>query len=75
MWVTPFWEDDVAGIAPDVRVGRLLLGSDWPHAEGTVEPADFITETLGKLPEADVRLVARDNALELLGLAPELGLA
>jgi predicted TIM-barrel fold metal-dependent hydrolase len=68
VWVTPFWEDDVASIAPDVRIDRLLLGSDWPHAEGTVEPAQFITETLGKLPEADVRRVARDNALELLGV-------
>ena len=67
VWVTPFWEDDVASLMPDVRVDRLLLGSDWPHAEGTLQPAQFITETLGKLPEADVRRAARENALELLG--------
>jgi predicted TIM-barrel fold metal-dependent hydrolase len=67
VWVTPFWEDDVAGLVADVRVDRLLLGSDWPHAEGTVDPAAFITETLGKLPEADVRRVARENAVSLLG--------
>jgi predicted TIM-barrel fold metal-dependent hydrolase len=70
VWVTPFWEDDVAAIARDVRVDRLLLGSDWPHAEGTRAPADFLTESLGQLPEADVRRIARDNALELLGIAP-----
>jgi len=69
VWVTPFWEDDVASLAPDVRLDRLLLGSDWPHAEGTVNPAAFITETLGKLPEADVRRVARGNALSLLGIS------
>jgi predicted TIM-barrel fold metal-dependent hydrolase len=69
VWVTPFWEDDVAAIARDVRVDRLLLGSDWPHAEGTRAPADFLTESLGQLPEADVRRIARDNALELLGIA------
>lgn len=68
VWVTPFWEDDVAAIAQDVRVDRLLLGSDWPHAEGTRAPADFLTESLGQLPEADVRRIARDNALELLGI-------
>jgi predicted TIM-barrel fold metal-dependent hydrolase len=69
VWATPFWEDDVAAIAADVRVGRLLLGSDWPHAEGTATPADFVTESLGKLSEADVRRVARENALELLGIS------
>ena len=28
------------------RVDRLLLGSDWPHAEGTRLPADFVAESL-----------------------------
>jgi len=69
VWVTPFWEDDVASLPPDVRLDRLLLGSDWPHAEGTVAPAAFITEALGKLPEAGVRRVARENALSLLGIS------
>jgi predicted TIM-barrel fold metal-dependent hydrolase len=69
VWATPFWEDDVAAITADVRAGRLLLGSDWPHAEGTATPADFVTESLGKLSEADVRRVARENALELLGIS------
>ena len=34
VWITPFWEDDVASLLDDVRADRLLLGSDWPHAEG-----------------------------------------
>ena len=68
VWVTPFWEDDVGALLGDVRVERLLLGSDWPHAEGTATPADFVTGSLADLPEGAVRRVARDNALELLGL-------
>jgi predicted TIM-barrel fold metal-dependent hydrolase len=68
VWVTPFWEDDVITVIPDVPATRLLLGSDWPHAEGTAAPADFVTESLGELPEADVRRVARGNALDLLGI-------
>jgi predicted TIM-barrel fold metal-dependent hydrolase len=68
VWVTPFWEDDVAGLLADVRVDRLLLGSDWPHAEGTRRPLDFVTETLAGLPDADVRRIARDNAVDLLGV-------
>jgi predicted TIM-barrel fold metal-dependent hydrolase len=68
VWVTPFWEDNVADLLLNVRGDRLLLGSDWPHAEGVPNPVDFVTETLADLAEDDVRRVARDNALELLGV-------
>jgi predicted TIM-barrel fold metal-dependent hydrolase len=68
VWVTPFWEDRIPDLLTDVRVDRLLLGSDWPHAEGTRQPADFVTETLGGLPAEAVQRIARDNALDLLGL-------
>jgi predicted TIM-barrel fold metal-dependent hydrolase len=68
VWVTPFWEDDVGALAAEVRADRLLLGSDWPHAEGTVAPADFVTYALTGLPDDTVRRIARDNAVELLGI-------
>jgi predicted TIM-barrel fold metal-dependent hydrolase len=68
VWVTPFWEDRVPELLDDVRVDRLLLGSDWPHAEGMRQPADFVTETLAGLPEEAVLCIARNNALDLLGL-------
>jgi predicted TIM-barrel fold metal-dependent hydrolase len=67
VWVTPFWEDNVASLLEDVPAERLLLGSDWPHAEGTREPVEFVTETLKGLPDDVVRKVSRDNALNLLG--------
>jgi predicted TIM-barrel fold metal-dependent hydrolase len=69
IWVTPFWEDHVDEIAAEVRVDRLLLGSDWPHAEGTRQPADFVTESLAGLPEPAVRQIACENAVELLGIS------
>ena len=69
VWVTPFWEDSVPDLLDDVRVDRLLLGSDWPHAEGVPNPVDFVTETLGTLDEDQIRRIARDNAVELLGVA------
>jgi len=68
LWTTPFWEDDVEAIARDVPVERLLLGSDWPHAEGVVEPVDFVTESLGWADAATVRKIGRTNALDLLGV-------
>jgi Amidohydrolase len=66
--VTPFWEDDVGALVGEVRADRLLLGSDWPHAEGTAAPADFVSQALAGLPGDAVRRIARDNALELLGV-------
>ena len=71
VWATPFWEDDVPSIAGEFRTDRLLLGSDWPHAEGTREPLEFVTDTLAGLPADEVQRIARDNAVELLGVASE----
>jgi len=66
VWITPFWEDDVPALLDDVRVDRLLLGSDWPHAEGTRHPVDFVTESLRGLSDDHVRSIGRDNALDVL---------
>jgi predicted TIM-barrel fold metal-dependent hydrolase len=68
VWATPFWEDRIENLVGEVRVDRFLLGSDWPHAEGVVRPADFITETLGSLNDEDLRRVSHGNALEVLAL-------
>ncbi len=68
VWITPFWEDRIDEIAADARVDRLLLGSDWPHAEGTRAPADFVTDSLAKLPDQDVQKIARENACDLLDI-------
>jgi predicted TIM-barrel fold metal-dependent hydrolase len=69
VWVTPFWEDHVDELVEAIGADRLLLGSDWPHAEGTRAPVDFITETLAGLPDPAVERIVWDNALELLGLS------
>jgi predicted TIM-barrel fold metal-dependent hydrolase len=66
--VTPFWEDSVAELAEEIRLDRLLLGSDWPHAEGARQPADFVTESLAGFDPQQIRKIGRDNALSLLGV-------
>ena len=67
VWVTPFWEDRVGELLADVRADRFLLGSDWPHAEGTRQPVDFVTEALAGLPQDVVERISGANAAELLG--------
>ena len=68
VWVTPFWEDHVDELVDVIGSDRLLLGSDWPHAEGTKQPIDFVTDTLAALPADAVEQIAWTNAVDLLGL-------
>jgi predicted TIM-barrel fold metal-dependent hydrolase len=64
-WVSPFPEEDIVGLAQLIGADRVLFGSDWPHAEGSEQPADF-ANYLDKVDPDDVRKIMRDNALALL---------
>jgi predicted TIM-barrel fold metal-dependent hydrolase len=66
VWVAPFYEDDIRGIADDLGVERILFGSDFPHAEGLADPNAFVHDLDG-FSSAEVRSIMRDNALALLG--------
>jgi predicted TIM-barrel fold metal-dependent hydrolase len=68
VWITPFWEDAVDELTRELRVDRLLLGSDWPHAEGVAQPRDFVRKSLGTMRDGETRRIAWDNARELLGV-------
>jgi predicted TIM-barrel fold metal-dependent hydrolase len=65
IWVSPFPEDDIPNVVDAIGAERVLLGSDWPHLEGTPEPIDYLAQ-LDKLDAASVRRIMRDNGLELL---------
>ena len=66
VWVSPYYEDDLAGLRDLLGADRLLLGSDWPHAEGLAEPSSFIKDLDNNgFSMDDARLVMRDNGLAL----------
>ncbi len=66
--VVPYPEDDTVGLADRLGgVSCLVMGSDWPHAEGLREPADFYAKVEG-LGDQNRRRFLRDNGLDLLGL-------
>ena len=65
IWVSPFPEDHIARLVDAIGAERVLLGSDWPHLEGTPQPIDYLLQ-LDKLEAGTVRRIMRDNALELL---------
>jgi predicted TIM-barrel fold metal-dependent hydrolase len=64
-WVAPFPEEDVVDLVNVLGADHVLMGSDWPHPEGTATPGAF-AECLNGLDETSIRQVMRDNALGLL---------
>ena len=44
VWVTPYYEEDLAPLADTIGVEQILFGSDWPHGEGLAEPLQFVKE-------------------------------
>jgi predicted TIM-barrel fold metal-dependent hydrolase len=44
----------------------ILMGSDYPHAEGVVEPRAFYNEALSELPDTQARQIMYDNAKTLM---------
>jgi predicted TIM-barrel fold metal-dependent hydrolase len=65
VWVAPFPEEDVRELADALGVDHVLMGSDWPHAEGVQAPADF-AQCLAGFDEVETRKIMRENALTLL---------
>lgn len=65
VWISPFPEEDVVGLARLVGVDHVLMGSDWPHPEGNHVPIEY-AECLEGMDAADVRKIMRENALSLI---------
>ncbi|MGA0194272.1 MAG: amidohydrolase family protein, partial [Ilumatobacteraceae bacterium] len=66
VWVAPFYEDDLRGLADSIGVDRLLFGSDFPHAEGLAVPTSFKNDLAG-FTDSEIRKVMRDNGFAYLG--------
>ncbi len=69
--VSPYYEDDLAALRDVLGADRVLMGSDYPHAEGLAEPTSYIMdlENFGYRPE-ESRLVMRENGLALAQRRP-----
>jgi predicted TIM-barrel fold metal-dependent hydrolase len=65
--VVPYPEDDVMKVIAELgSTESIVMGSDFPHAEGLAEPRDFAALLEG-LPAEEQRFVMRDNAMDFLG--------
>jgi predicted TIM-barrel fold metal-dependent hydrolase len=63
--VAPYPEDDIPWIVENLGYDdAIVMGSDFPHAEGLAEPADF-AKLLDPLPDEVQQRILRANAEEL----------
>lgn len=66
VWVSPFYEDDLADLAGLIGVDHVIFGSDWPHAEGLADPLSYICDLDDAgYSQADADKVMYDNAAAL----------
>jgi predicted TIM-barrel fold metal-dependent hydrolase len=66
VWISPFPEEDIPALVSVIGDDHVLMGSDWPHPEGTPEPLDYRAR-LEDLSEDSIKKIMRDNALKLIG--------
>ncbi len=64
VWVSPYYEDNLPQLRDELGANRMIFGSDYPHAEGLADPLAFVDDLPG-FSDEDIRLVMRENALEL----------
>jgi len=64
VWINPFWEDDIAEVIGHMGADRVIMGSDWPHMEGTEHPRDILQELDGVSIE-DQRKILYENTAAL----------
>jgi len=63
--VAPYPEDDIPRIVDQLgHADSIVMGSDWPHAEGIAEPADF-ADLLRPLDDDTVERIMHRTAEEL----------
>lgn len=65
--IVPFHEDDFSHIAKSVGVDVILSGSDYPHPEGLLWPAEMVEEMEG-FSESEIYQMMRGNAAKMLGI-------
>jgi predicted TIM-barrel fold metal-dependent hydrolase len=65
VFVSPYHEEDIVGLAGTIGASQVLFGSDYPHCEGLAEPREF-AEALEGLPDDALRRIMGENTRELV---------
>jgi predicted TIM-barrel fold metal-dependent hydrolase len=41
LYISPFWEDDIASLGSYLPLDHIVFGSDYPHPEGLADPLSY----------------------------------
>jgi predicted TIM-barrel fold metal-dependent hydrolase len=71
VWVSPFYEDDLASLLTLAGEDHIVMGSDYPHVEGLAEPASYLKDLQNfDYTARQCQAVMRDNGLFLATRRP-----
>ena len=66
-FVVAYPEDNIAAIVDEIGTADcLLMGSDYPHAEGVPTPREFVQEGCVGLSDDDIRNIMHDNGRRMI---------
>jgi predicted TIM-barrel fold metal-dependent hydrolase len=66
VWVSPYYEDELARLRDLLGADRLLMGSDFPHAEGLADPGSYIKDLEAfDFTSEECVTIMRENGLAL----------
>ena len=66
-FVVAYPEDNIAAIVDEIgSADCLLMGSDYPHAEGVPTPREFLQEGCIGLSDNDIRNIMHDNGRRMI---------
>jgi predicted TIM-barrel fold metal-dependent hydrolase len=67
VWVSPFYENDLAELGELIGAEHMLMGSDWPHTEGLAEPLTFVDDLIDAgFGQDDIQKICHDNTAALV---------
>jgi predicted TIM-barrel fold metal-dependent hydrolase len=67
IYISPFWEEDLAELAALIGEDHVLFGSDYPHPEGLADPVSYVNELEGQ-PDELIRKIMGGNLARLMGI-------
>ncbi|MBP7335659.1 amidohydrolase family protein [Niveispirillum sp.] len=69
--VVAYPEDNIKSIIDQVgSADWILMGSDYPHAEGVEQPRDFADEACKGISDTDTAKIMYENGMRFMGLTP-----
>jgi len=70
-YVSPFYEEQLGRLRELIGADRILMGSDYPHAEGLADPSSYIKDLHNfEFSDEDAKLIMQTNGLSLARRRP-----